>query len=173
MLVTFEMMTMGKQKQWQGQSQGNGNDNLYSFVVLAMLKALAMAKNVVSLVVYTMAKTLINNACIHVQIVSEQLLAAEDKLKHKAAVAYVLQQHVASPMVTKAMAKAKAKAMTMTSLFPLGVGQGNGISNGKGCGLTSSMHSGKDSREQKTQQLHSNGSSNIQHKVMATAFSSR
>ena len=136
-----------------------------------MLKALAMAKNVVSLVVYTMAKTLINNACIHVQIVSEQLLAAEDKLKHKAAVAYVLQQHVASPMVTKAMAK--AKAMTMTSLFHLGVGQGNGISNGKGCGLTSSMHNGKDSREQKTQQLHSNGSSNIQHKVMAAAFSSR
>ena len=117
MLVTFETMTMGKQKQWQGQSQGNGNDNLYSFVVLAMLKALAMAKNVVSLVVCTMAKTLINNACIHVQIVSEQLLAAEDKLKHRAAVAYVLQQHVALTMVTKAMAK--AKAMAMTSLFPL------------------------------------------------------
>ena len=84
-----------------------------------MFKALAMAKDVISLVVCTMAKTLINNARIHVQIVYEQLLAAEDKLKHRAAVAYVLQQHVALTMVTKALAKAKAKAMAMTSLFPL------------------------------------------------------
>lgn len=118
MLVTFETMTMGKQKQWQGHRQGNGNDNLDSFVVLAMVKALAMAKNVVSLVVCTMAKTLINNACIHVQIVSEQLLAAEDKLKHKAAVAYVLQQHVALPMVTKAMAKGKSQGNDNDKLVP-------------------------------------------------------
>ena len=54
-----------------------------------------MAKDVVSLVVCTMAKTLTNNACIHDQIFYEQLLAAEDKLKHRAAVAYGLQQPVA------------------------------------------------------------------------------
>ena len=59
MLVTFETMTMGKQKQWQGQIQGSGNDNLHCFVVLAMVEALAMAEDVVSLVVCTMAKTLI------------------------------------------------------------------------------------------------------------------
>ena len=60
------------------------------------------------------------NACIHDQRFYEQLLAAEDKLKHRAAVAYSLQQHVALTMVKrKAMAKAKAKAMGMTSFIPL------------------------------------------------------
>ncbi len=57
-------------------------------MVLAIVKSLAMAKDVVSLLVCTMAKTLVNSASIQDQIFFQQLPAAEaNKLKQRAALA--------------------------------------------------------------------------------------
>ena len=51
MLVTFEALKTATQKQWPGKNQqrhkGNGNDKLVPFVVMGMVKALAVAKVVV------------------------------------------------------------------------------------------------------------------------------
>ena len=70
MLVTFEALTTATQK----QHKGNGNNKLVPFVVLAMVKASAVAKVVISLLVCTMAKTL-GKQCMHTE--TKQLPTAE------------------------------------------------------------------------------------------------
>ena len=173
MLVNFETMKAARRKHWQGQKPRQWAGKLLSFVMLAKVKASALAKDVASVVACTMANILVNTACIHDQIFYEQSLAAEDKLKHTAAVAYGLQQHGALTMVKQkqwqrqsqgngndrlvsfvVLAMVKASAMAKDLIIPLA------------CTMAKTVG------EQKTQQLHSNGSSNTQH-VMAAAFDNR
>ena len=99
MLIIFDALTMA-QKQLQRQKPRQWQCKLVPFVVLAMVKASAAAKDVVSLLVCTMAKTLVNSASMHDQTFFQQPLAAEaNKLKQRAAVACGIQQHVAAASI--------------------------------------------------------------------------